>query len=126
MSRLMMGLCAALLLGAAAGAQAETLNLECRVKERIAGRPPREFLRRLDIDLATKKVRFYDNRGHGWELRNQYEFLSADAARIKLEDRDGKQSYVDRLTGEYAFRNLRERIEARGACRKVEPEKPKF
>src|SRR5438874_4517534 len=102
---------------AAAGpAAAETLNLLCRVHETRADGAHRDIRRRLEIDLQAKKVRFYDDVGHGWRFKNEYAYLSADADRIRLESGGGKESYVDRRTGTYFFHNQKVGLTIRGPC----------
>jgi hypothetical protein len=107
-------------------AAAETLNLLCRVHETRADGAHRDVRRRLEIDLQTKVVRFYDDVGHGWRFKNQYPYLSADADRIRLESGGGKESYVDRRTGTYVFRNQKTGLTIRGPCERVAAGGPRF
>jgi hypothetical protein len=117
---------AAVLSLAAAHAVADTLNLVCRVHESRPGGAHREIQRRLDIDLARKSVRFYDNVGKGWVFKREGPFVSADAERIRLDASDGKESYVDRRTGQYFFHNQGDGVTMRGPCQKAMAEKPRF
>jgi hypothetical protein len=105
---------------------AETLHLECRVREASDSGARHELLRRLDIDLDSHKVRFYDNIGHGWAFKNEYPFPSYDRARITLEANAMKESYVDRVTGEYFFRNRADGVTMHGPCVKTAAERPRF
>lgn len=105
---------------------AETLHLECRVRETRADGARREMLRRLDIDLDRKQVRFYDNAGHGWVFRNEYGFVAASRERITLEANPEKDSYIDRATGEYFLHNKKEGLMVRGPCVKTRAERPRF
>ncbi len=112
LSALAIGIGAALATVPAAG---ETLNLVCRVHETRGG-AHRDIRRRLDIDLSAKTVRFYDDLGQGWRFKREYPFISADASRIRLESGDGRDSYVDRRTGEYYFHNQKDGLTIRGPC----------
>jgi hypothetical protein len=120
----------ALVLGAAALAAAETasaevLSLVCRVTE-TKGSAHRVIGRRLDIDLGRKTVRISDNYGRGWEFKNAYPIVSADRQRIQLETGPVKESYVDRVSGQYFFRNQADRVTMRGPCNRGAPERPRF
>jgi hypothetical protein len=110
---------------AAQAAMAEELHLLCHVRE-TKGHAAREFKRRLDIDLSAKTVAFFDDTGHGWEFKRRGPFISADANRVILDAGDGKESAVDRITGQYSFRNERDHLIIRGGCEKTTAEKPKF
>ncbi len=110
----------------AVSAQAETLNLLCQVRESRADGAHRQLHRRLEIDLQSRIVRFYDDTGHGFVFRREYAFLSADAGRIRLESADGKESWVDRVTGDYYFHNSRGDLTIRGPCRKADAARAKF
>ena len=123
LSALTIGLCVALATGPAVG---ETLNLVCRVHETRAGGAHRDIRRRLDIDLSAKTVRFYDDLGQGWRFKREYPFLSADAARIRLESAEGKDSYVDRQTGHYYFHNQKDGLTIRGPCQKTSAQPSAF
>ena len=123
LSALAIGLGAASATSPAAG---EALNLVCKVHETRAGGAHRDIRRRLDIDLSTKTVRFYDDVSQGWRFKREYTFLSADAARIRLESADGKDSYVDRRTGQYYFHNQKGDLTIRGPCRKTSAQPPTF
>jgi hypothetical protein len=120
----------ALVLGAAAltiaeTASAEVLSLVCRVVEtKWAAR--RVISRRLDIDLGRKTVRISDNYGRGWVVKNQYPIVSANRQRIQLEAGPLKESYVDRVSGQYFFRNQTDRVTMRGPCNPAAPERPRF
>ncbi len=125
-SRLGLGLGVGLCLGlAAGGALAETLHLACRVHETRGG-AHRDIRRRLDIDFSTRTVRYSDDAGRGWVFKREGPYISADADRIRLDAGDGKESYVDRRTGEYVFHNQRDGLTIRGPCQKTEPEQPRF
>lgn len=120
----------ALILGTATLAAAETasaqmLSLVCRVQE-SKGTAHRVIGRRLDLDLGRKTVRISDNYGRGWTFKNQYRFLSADRQRIQLEAGGGKESYVDRVAGQYFFRNQADGVTMRGPCHPAPPERPRF
>ena len=82
--------------------------------------------RRLDIDLGRKTVRISDNLGRGWVFKNEYPFVSADRRRILLESGGGKESYVDRVSGLYAFHNQADGVTMRGPCQRAAPERPRF
>jgi hypothetical protein len=124
------GLLSALVMGlglaTTSSAWAETLNLLCRVHESRADGAHRDIRRRIEIDLRTRRVRFYDDVGHGWRFKNEYPYLSADADRIRLESGGGKESYIDRRTGTYFFHNQKGGLTIRGPCEKASPAKPKF
>jgi hypothetical protein len=115
----------AVTLATAGTASAEVLGLVCRL-EVTAPSGHRHMLRRLDIDLGPKTVRISDNLGHGWVFKNQYQFLSADRQRIRLESGGGKESFVDRGTGMYFFHNQADGVTMRGPCQKAAPERPRF
>ena len=106
-------------------ASAEVLSLVCRLQV-TAPNGHRHILRRLDIDLGRRTVRVSDNLGSGWVFKNQYAFLSADRARIRLESGGGKESYVDRVSGQYFFRNQADGVTMRGPCQRAAPERPRF
>ena len=112
-------------LASAEVATGETLNLVCRLQESKPG-AHRMIGRRLDIDLGRKTVRVSDNVGHGWVFKREYPFLSADRDRIRLESGGGKDSSVDRRTGEYFFHNQADSVTMRGPCQKSTEEKPRF
>jgi hypothetical protein len=115
----------AVTLATAGTASAEGLSLVCRL-EVTAPNGHRHILRRLDIDLGRKTVRISDNLGRGWVFKNQYPFLSADPARIRLESGGGKESYVDRVLGQYVFRNQADGVTMHGPCQRAAPERPRF
>lgn len=121
----------AMLLGAATlvaaeTASAEVLRLVCRVQE-SRGPARRVIGRRLDIDLGRRTVRISDNYGRGgWVFKNQYPIVSADRARIQLEAGPMKESYVDRVSGQYYFRNQADRVVMRGPCNPAAAERPRF
>ena len=112
-------------LATAETASAEMLSLVCRLQV-TAPNGRRTVGRRLDIDLGRKTVRISDNLGHGWVFKNQYQFVSADPKRISLEAGGGKESFVDRLSGMYFFRNQTDGVTMRGPCQKAAPERPRF
>jgi hypothetical protein len=116
---------AAVLSMVAGAAAAEHLDLLCHVHE-TRGAAHRELRRRLDIDLTARTVRYYDDVGHGWEFKREGPFVSADAARIVLDAGAGKEAYVDRRTGQYAFHNQRDGLTVRGPCEKTSEPRPKF
>jgi hypothetical protein len=111
---------------AAGGALAETLHLECRVRETRDMGGHRELLRRLEINLDVKTVKFYDNVGHGWEFKNEYSFPAFNHERITLEANPEKESWVDRATGEYFFHNRHDGVTMRGPCEKAQAPRPRF
>ena len=113
-------------LAGAEAAMGETLDLVCRVHESRTDGAHRTIRRRLDIDLGRKTVRVSDDVGRGWVFKREYPFLSADRDRIHLESGGGKESYVDRRTGEYFFHNHADGVTMRGACRNSVPERGKF
>jgi hypothetical protein len=115
----------AALLATAGTASAEVLSLVCRLQV-TAPNGRRTIGRRLDIDLGRRTVRISDNLGRGWVFKNQYPFVSADRARIQLEASAGKQSYVDRVSGQYVFRNQADGVNMRGPCQRAAPERPRF
>ncbi len=123
LNALLIGLGSALAISPAVG---QTLNLVCKVHETRAGGAHRDIRRRLDIDLSTKTVRFYDDLGQGWRFKREYSLLSADAARIRLESTEGKVSYVDRRTGDYYFHNQKGDLTIRGPCRKTSAQPSTF
>ena len=120
-----LALALAALLGAQAAA-ADTLHLICRVQFSKAGGARRGGLRRLDIDLAAKTVRVSDDLGRGMTVLGEHFIVSADRDRIRLDDGDGKESFLDRLSGQYLFHNARDGVTIRGPCEKVGAERPKF
>jgi hypothetical protein len=107
-------------------ALAEHLDLLCHVRETKPGGAHRELKRRLDIDLTAKTVRYYDDVGRGWTFKREGPIVSADAQRIRLDDGAGKEAYVDRQTGQYAFHNQRDGLTIRGPCEKTLEPRPKF
>jgi hypothetical protein len=113
-------------LGLAGGTLAETLHLECRVRETKDTGAHRELLRRLEIDLDRKTVKFYDNVGHGWDFKNEYSFPAANREHITLEASPEKESWVDRATGEYFLHNRRDGVTMRGPCQKAQAPRPRF
>jgi hypothetical protein len=115
---------AALLTGQAAAA--ETLNLLCHVHWSKAGGAHREGRRRLDIDLGARTFRVSDDVGRGMTFKGERPIVSADKDRIRLETGGGKESYVDRLSGQYVFHNDTDGVTIRGQCDKIGLERPKF
>jgi hypothetical protein len=113
------------ILAAAETASAEVLSLVCRVQE-SKGAAHRVIGRRLDIDLGRKTVRISDNYGRGWVFKNEYPIVSANRDRIQLESGPAKESYVDRVSGQYFFRNDADRVAMRGPCNRAAPERPRF
>jgi hypothetical protein len=111
---------------AAAPSLAAGLNLECRVHWTKPGGQHRDARRRLDIDLAAKTVRTYDDLGKGWEFKSQHPFPSADKDHFVLEAGDGKDSTLDRRTGAYFFKNARNGVTIRGTCVKSVERPPAF
>jgi hypothetical protein len=110
----------------ASGALAETLHLECRVRETKDTGARRELLRRLEIDLDSKSVKFYDNTGHGWQFKNEYHFPAFNHERITLEANTEKESWVDRTTGQYFFHNRHDGVMMRGPCEKTAAVRQRF
>jgi hypothetical protein len=126
MSRLGGALAAAL--GAALGASgacADELTLICHVRE-SRGSSHHEFKRKLDIDFAKRTVGFYDDIGHGWAFKREGPFVTADADHIRLDAGEGKESFVDRRTGEYEFHNRADGVTIKGHCDKTAPDRPRF
>jgi len=117
-------LTAALLL--AGSSFAADLNLECRVQWSKPGGQHRQAKRRLEISLAAKTVRTYDDVGKGYQFKSDHPFPSAGPDRIVLEASGGKTSWLDRRTGEYYFKNDREGLVIRGPCVKAAAGKPVF
>jgi len=101
-------------------AVADTLNLVCHVQESRTDGAHRIIMRRLDLDLTAKTVRVSDDVGHGWVFKRQYAFLAASHDRIQLESAEGKESFVDRRTGEYFLHNQSDGVTMRGRCRKAD------
>jgi hypothetical protein len=97
----------------------KTLSLICRVRESLPNGRHRELRRRLDLDLQAKSVAFRDDTGKGWRVRQGYHFVSANADRIVLEAGGGKESYVDRRSGQYYFHNSANGLTIRGPCAKA-------
>jgi predicted aspartyl protease len=95
------------------------MNLLCRVRETRPGGAHRELRRRIELDLATKTVRYYDDVGQGWVFKREGPFVSADAHRIVLDADGNKDAYIDRLSGEYAFHNQRDGLTISGQCEKT-------
>jgi hypothetical protein len=114
--------CAAMSPGLVA-AEPTRLDLVCRLHE-TRGQAHRELRRRLEIDLQARTVRVSDDVGRGWQVKNQYPFVSADAGRIVLESAGGKTSAVDRHTGLYSFHNQSDGVTMRGPCEKAPPPGP--
>ena len=110
----------------AQAATAETLSLLCRVHWTKAGGAHREGRRRLDIDLGARTVRVSDDIGRGMTVKGQHPIVSADNTRILLEKGDGKESWVDRLSGQYLFHNDKDGVTIRGPCEKAGVERPRF
>jgi len=104
---------------------AETLSVVCRVME-SKGTAHRELTRRIDIDLQTKMARFTDNAGRGWQSKGEHPIVSANASRIVLDAGGGKDSYVDRVSGQYFLHNQTDGVVMRGSCHKAPPERPRF
>ena len=103
-------------LAATAGpAASAVLTLDCRVLSTKPGYSERG-IRRLEIDLAAKRVRVSDNTGRGFQVRGVRPIVSADADRIVLDNSGGKVSSVDRRSGAYVFRNAGEKLVIQGRC----------
>ena len=100
-------------------AAAETVSLVCHVQESRPDGAHRIIMRRLDLDLSAKTVRISDDVGHGWVFKRQYTFLAANSDRVQLEAAGGKESWVDRKSGEYFFHNQSDGVTMRGRCRKA-------
>lgn len=113
-------------LAAVGVARAETLSLLCHVRETRADGAHRQLLRRIDLDMTQKSVRFSDNLGRGWVFKRQGAFVSADAKIIRLDAGGGKDSYIDRISGQYYFHNARNGLTIRGPCEKASAARPKF
>ena len=109
--------------GASFGA---ALNLECNVHWTRPGGHHRDAKRRLDINLGAKTVRTYDDVGKGYAFKSEHSVVSADRDRIVIEAGGGKESYLDRRTGEYYFKNEREDLVIRGPCKKTASAQPAF
>jgi hypothetical protein len=99
--------------------RAETLILVCHVLKTRGDGAHRQIRRRLELDLTARKVKFFDDAGQGWKFRREGPFVSADARRIVLDAGGGKDSYVDRVTGQYVFRNSASHLSISGPCRKA-------
>jgi hypothetical protein len=120
----------ALALGAATlatgtAASAETLGVVCKVMEN-KGAAHRELARRIDVDLATKTAHFADNAGHGWQSKGEHPIVSASRERIVLDAGGGKDSYLDRISGQYYLHNRNDGVVMRGTCHPAPPERPRF
>jgi hypothetical protein len=120
----------ALVLGAATlatagAASAETVSVVCRVME-SKGPAHRELTRRIDVDLQTKMARFADNAGRGWQSKGEHPIVSASRDRIVLDAGGGKDSYIDRVSGQYFLHNQTDHVVMRGSCQKAPPERPRF
>ncbi len=102
---------------AAGPALAAPLTLVCKVQSSNSGYQ-RRGLRRLEIDLAAKTVRVSDNTGKGFQVRGVRPLVGAEAGRYVLEAGGGKESYVDRKSGRYYFRNEAEKLVIQGRCEK--------
>jgi hypothetical protein len=113
------------ILAMAGSASAEVLSLICRVQE-TKGAAHRVIGRRLDIDLGRRTVRISDNYGRGWISKNEYPIVSADRTRIQLEAGPVKESYVDRVSGQYHFRNQADGVSMRGPCERAVLARPRF
>jgi hypothetical protein len=111
---------------AAGSSFAAGLNLECRVHWTKPGGQHRDARRRLDIDLAARTVRTFDDLGRGWQFKSQHPFPGADKDHFILEARDGKDSTLDRRTGAYVFKNARDGVTIRGTCVKTVARPPAF
>jgi hypothetical protein len=110
---------------AAAAAPAETLSVVCRVME-SKGAAHRQLARRIDIDLQTKTAHFADNAGHGWQSKGEHPIVSAGRDRVVLDAGGGKDSYLDRVSGQYFLHNQNDGVVMRGSCHKAPPERPRF
>jgi hypothetical protein len=120
----------ALALGAAilavrGAASAETLSVVCRVME-SKGPAHRQLARRIDIDLQAKTAHFADNPGHGWQSKGEHPIVSVGRERIVLDAGGGKDSYLDRVSGQYFLHNQNDGVIMRGSCHRAPPERPRF
>jgi len=102
------------------------LNLECRVHWTKPGGQHRDAKRRLEINLGAKTVRTYDDLGHGYQFKSDHAIVGAAPGRIVLEADGGKTAYLDRLTGQYYFKNDRDGVVIRGSCVTAVVGKPVF
>jgi hypothetical protein len=107
-------------------AAAETVSLMCRVHWSKTSGAHRDGRRRLDIDLGAKTVRVSDDLGRGMMVKGQGPVVAVTKDRITLEAAGGKESYVDRLSGQYLFHNAKDGVTIRGPCEKVGAERPRF
>jgi hypothetical protein len=113
------------ILTAAGTASAETVSVICRVME-SKGTEHRELTRRIDIDLHAKMARFADNVGRGWKAKGEHPIVSVSRDRIVLDAGGGKDSYLDRVSGQYFLHNQNDGVVMRGSCHKAPPEGPRF
>ena len=116
---------AATSLALAGTASAETLSVVCRVNE-SRGEVHRQVVRRIDIDLTGKFARFADDTGKGWQSRGGHPIVSVDRNRIVIDAGGGKDSYIDRVSGQYFLHNSNDHVVMRGSCQKAEPSRPRF
>ena len=110
----------------ARAASAEILSLTCHVQWTKTGGAHRAGRRRLDIDLGAKTVRVSDDLGRGMVVKGKAPVVSVDKDRIRLQSGGGKESYVDRLSGQYFFHNEKDGVTIRGPCEKAGAERPRF
>jgi hypothetical protein len=112
-------------LAVAETASAEVLSLICRVME-SKGPEHRQLARRIDIDLQTRTAHFADHEGQGWRSKGEHPIVSVSRDRIVLDAGGGKDSYVDRVSGQYFLHNQADGVIMRGACHRGPPERPRF
>jgi hypothetical protein len=112
-------------LATAGAASAETLSVVCRVME-SKGTAHRQLARRIDIDLGARTARFADNAGQGWKSKGEHSIVSANRDRIVLDAGGGKDSYLDRVSGQYFLHNQTDGVVMRGSCHRAPPERPRF
>ncbi|MDE2356298.1 MAG: hypothetical protein KGL69_06045 [Alphaproteobacteria bacterium] len=101
-------------------AQAEPLTLVCHVHASRPDQGHSDWTRRLVIDSPTRTVKIFDDFGSGFTLRATYPLVGMNLRRITLEAGDGKESFVDRRTGQYRLINRAAHFELAGPCEKAE------
>jgi hypothetical protein len=101
---------------AAGSVRAADLVFECHVQANQPDHGLTSWRRRIIIDPPTRTTRIQDDFGHGFVERSVYPFVSMNLRRVVLEEHGGKQSYIDRVSGEYVLRNAPRRFMLRGHC----------